>query len=306
MKDNLLEMSQLQTLLAVTRAGSFSKAAENLRVTQSAISQSVKNLENKVDVKIFNRNGKKISLTQEGEKLFDLAKEVVLRIEDTLDEIHVDKNEMSGNIRIGTLNGVGKTWLGSQMLDFSQDYPDVSVSVVMDKHDVMVKQFERNLLDFLLLPEYAIPNVGEKVLITEEQSTFVFHEKFKDLLSGDLQFDVLNKIPLVLFEENDPLFLQWCRMCFGMVPKKIRPKFTINSHGYILKAVAEGLGAAVVPTHVLKRSSQRDRILTLGEQYVVKNYKFYLVYHKESLDIFRFKKLIDVLTKKLDPFDDRS
>lgn len=69
----MIETSQLQTLVAVTKAKSFSKAAEDLHVTQSAISQSIKNLERKIDVKLFKRSGKKVVLTQEGEKLYGLA-----------------------------------------------------------------------------------------------------------------------------------------------------------------------------------------------------------------------------------------
>ncbi len=107
----MIETSQLQTLVAVARAKSFSKAAEDLNVTQSAISQSIKNLENKIEVKLFKRSGKKVVLTPEGEKLFSLAAAFLTNLDDTLEEIQHDKDEMSGKVRIGTLIGVGKSWL---------------------------------------------------------------------------------------------------------------------------------------------------------------------------------------------------
>jgi DNA-binding transcriptional LysR family regulator len=61
----MIETSQLHTLVAVAKSRSFSKAAEELNVTQSAISQSIKNLETRIDVKLFKRTGKKVVLTPE-------------------------------------------------------------------------------------------------------------------------------------------------------------------------------------------------------------------------------------------------
>lgn len=302
MKDTLLETSQLQTMVAVAHAGSFSRAAENLHVTQSAISQSIKNLESKVDVKLFNRSGKKIGLTNEGEKLYKMAKDMLTRMEDVLEELHVDKNSMSGKVRIGTLNGVGKSWLAHKILNFSQAHPDISLSLVMDKQENLVRQFEKNVLDFLVLPEYALPTNGEKVFITEEKSTLVFPASNPFGIDENINLEKLSTIPLVWFEDDDPIFQQWCRMRFGAPLKKAKPRFTINSHGYLLHAVAQGLGAAVIPTHVLNRSSQKEKVKTLGEEYEVSNYSFYLVYHKEVLDILRCKKIVEILLSDENPF----
>ena len=128
----MIETSQLQTLVAVARARSFSKAAEDLSVTQSAISQSVKNLESKIGVKLFKRSGKKVVLTQEGEKLYAIAASFLGHLGDTLIEIQHDKDSMSGKVRIGTLIGVGKSWLAPELLNFSKDYPELSISISLE------------------------------------------------------------------------------------------------------------------------------------------------------------------------------
>ena len=119
----MLEISQLQTLVAVAKENSFSKAADELGVTQSAISQSIKNLETKLGVTLFNRLGKKAVLTNEGEKLHQLASTFITQLNNTVDEIRHDKDKMSGPIRIGTLTGIGKSWLGYEMLALSESFP---------------------------------------------------------------------------------------------------------------------------------------------------------------------------------------
>ena len=144
----MIETSQLQTLVAVTKAKSFSKAAEDLHVTQSAISQSIKNLERKIDVKLFKRSGKKVVLTQEGEKLYALAQNFLSQMEETLDEITDDKTSMSGVVRIGTLTGIGKSWLAPLMLQYGSENKDLTVSINLGFQENLVREFENYRLDF--------------------------------------------------------------------------------------------------------------------------------------------------------------
>lgn len=297
----MIETSQLQTLLAVSKAKSFSKAAEDLRVTQSAISQSIKNLEKKLDVKIFRRSGKRVILTPEGEKLYSLANDFLSQIEDTLEEIKHDKESMSGKVRIGTLTGIGKSWLAPELLDFSDVHPELTVSLQLGFQEDIVKKFNNYRLDILILPEDCIPQSGEKLLLSEERSTLVFPNNSEFKIHKDTTLEELSKFPTILFEQGDPLYFNWCRKRFGKNPKKINTRFVVNSHRSMLQAVQKGLGVAVVPNHVLGRSFYRDKVATLGKGYDVSNGKFYIIYHKESSDMMRIKKTIERLVSVSNP-----
>lgn len=300
----MIETSQLQTLVAVARAKSFSKAAEDLSVTQSAISQSIKNLENKIEVKLFKRSGKKVVLTQEGEKLFSLASNFLGNLGDTLEEIQHDKESMSGKIRIGTLTGVGKSWLAHEMLEYAKKWDDLTVQITLGFQEDLVRAFENYRLDFLILPEESLPTVGEKTLLSEEISTVVYPKDADfDIDAEDLKLEDLSRIPTILFEEEDHLLQKWSREIFGKFPKKLNVRYIINSHGNMLQAVQEGMGMAVVPKHVLSRSYFKDKVNTLGEKYEVSNGKFYIVYHKGSEDLLRVQSTLSVLTKSENPLN---
>ncbi|EQC48066.1 LysR family transcriptional regulator [Bacteriovorax sp. Seq25_V] len=298
----MIETSQLHTLVAVARAQSFSKAAEELGVTQSAISQSVKNLENKLEVKLFKRSGKKVVLTGEGEKLFTLASNFLSHLDEALVDIQNAKNTMSGTVRIGTLIGVGKSWLAPELLSFAKEYPELSVSISLGFHEELIREFENYRLDFLILPEGALPTVGEKKLLSEETVTLVYPKGNPFGITKDMTIDDLAKIPTVLFEREDQLFQNWCRAKFGKLPKSKNVKYTINSHGNMLQAVREGLGIAVVPNHVLKRSFYKEQVETLGNFFDVDHGKFYLVYHKDATELVRIKKTLERLTSEKNPF----
>lgn len=299
----MIETSQLQTLVAVTEAKSFSKAAENLGVTQSAISQSIKNLEGKLEVTIFKRSGKNIVLTPEGERLYHFGKHFIAEMIETLDELQSDKDTMKGKVRIGTLTGVGKSWLAHEIVDYAKENPELRLSVRMGHQEELLADFENNLLDILVLPEDDLPAHGERQFFLEEKSTLVFPKDNKNFtFKSKLTLARLEELPIVLFEKEDHLFFKWCRTKFKSTPKKMNICFTVNSHGHMLQAVHEGLGIAVVPNHVLNRSYFKDKVSTLGDEFEITSGKLFIVYHKESENLMRIKSTLDRLLSHRDTF----
>jgi DNA-binding transcriptional LysR family regulator len=297
----VIETSQLSTLVAVARAKSFSKAAEDLHVTQSAISQSIKNLENKLEVKLFKRSGKKVVLTPEGEKLHTLAQSYLTQMEDTLQEIHHARDSMSGRVRIATLTGIGKSWLAPEMLQFAAENPELTVSIELGFQEDLVSAFENFRYDFLVLPEETLPTVGERKLIGEERSVLVYPDSPDFKIGPSITLEELSKLPTVLFqEEGDGLYLKWCRERFGRVPQKINKRYIINSHGNMLQAVQKGLGVAVVPQHVLKRSYYKDKVKMFSDQ-EVSNGRFFVVYHKDAQELLRMRKTLERLLDVKNP-----
>jgi DNA-binding transcriptional LysR family regulator len=301
----VIETSQLQTLVAVAKAKSFSRAAEALHVTQSAISQSIKNLENKVGVKLFKRSGKLVVLTPEGEKLYGLGSNFLMQMDDTLHEILFDRDTMTGKVRLGTLTGIGKSWVAPIMLNYTEKHPKLTVSVTLGFSEDLVRDFENYRLDFLILPEDALPTIGEKVLLGEERSTLVYPDSDKFNLHNEMTLEELASYPTVLFEEEgDHLYMKWCKEIFGRTPKTINSRYVINSHGNMLQAVERGYGVAVVPKHVFGRSYYKDKVREFDPERAVTNGKFYLVYHKNSEQLMRIKSTLEELISVKNPFTD--
>ena len=299
----MIETSQLQTLVAVAKARSFSKAAEVLGVTQSAISQSIKNLESKLEIKIFKRSGKAVVLTAEGERLYQLGEHFITQMEETLDKLRDDRDEMTGKVRIGTLTGIGKTWLAREIVNYAKENPHLQLNVRMGHQEDLIADFEMNKLDILIMPEDDLPVIGEREFFLEEVSTLVAPLDFKNQFENKkFTLAELETIPTILFEQNDHLFLKWCRSKFSSLPKKLNVRFSVNSHGHMLQAVHMGLGVAVVPNHVLNRSYFKDKVLALGKDYEVPSGKLFVVYHKESENITRIKTTIERLLSHRDSF----
>jgi DNA-binding transcriptional LysR family regulator len=222
---------------------------------------------------------------------------------DTLDEIKHDKESMSGKIRIGTLTGLGKSWLSPQLLEVASKNRELDIHITLGFQEDLVREFNNYRLDILILPEDSLPQKGERVLIAEEKASLVYPKKGDYGIDQKITLEEFAQFPTVLFEHDDPLYMNWCRKKFGRVPRKVNAKFVVNSHGNMLMAVNMGIGVAVIPNHVLERSYYRDKVQTLGQNFEVSNGKFYLLHHKGALDFVRFRYVIDWLKNGPNPFN---
>ena len=291
----MFETSQILTFSIVARHRNFSEAANILNVTQSAVSQSIKNLESKLGVILFKRTGKEVMLTSAGEIFLKFSDDFMRQMDETMERMKDDKNLMQGSVRIGTLTGIGKSWLAHEMVVLSEKFSDIRVSLSMGNVDELLNKFERNQLDILILPEEDGPHNAEKEFLFDEKSVFVFSENHVSEIKDGISIGLLEKLPLIFFENEDHLFFKWCKSKFNQIPKKLNIKFSVNSHGHMLEAVFHGLGMAVVPNHVFNRSYFKDKLHTLGEDYDHTTAKLYVFYQKESQEIIRIKRTIEFL-----------
>jgi DNA-binding transcriptional LysR family regulator len=289
----MIETSMLQVLIALSHNENISKAAEELNVTQSAVSQALKNLEAKVGFPIITRQGKSVQLTDQGLRLAKVAKQYFRRIEETIEQIHLENHEIKGKLHVGSLYGLGKTWLSSRMLGFLSTYPELEVKLSMDFPENIVKKFEQHEIDCLIMPDYLVPAFAEKKTLHDEYTTLVFSDKFKITKNTELK-DLIN-LPIIFYETNDPNFYRWCREKFGVVPRNIKPRLVVNSFGQMLQAVNEGLGIAVVPTHVLKRSHLKSKVNTVGKEFEIFSNKVSFAYHADEAQSYKIKELYKYL-----------
>jgi DNA-binding transcriptional LysR family regulator len=289
----VVESSALQVLVALSRSENISKAAEELNVTQSAVSQALKNIEGKVGFPIVARQGKSVVLTENGLRLAKVAKQFFSRIEETIEQIHLENSQIKGKVHVGSLYGLGKTWLSTRMMDFMTAYPDLEVRLSMDFPETVIKKFEQHEIDCLIMPDHLVPQFAEKIDLHSEHTTLVFPDKMKITKDTELK-DILAQ-PIIFYENNDPNFYRWCREKFGVVPRNIRPRLVVNSFGQMLQAVSAGLGVAVVPTHVLKRSHIKDKVKTAGKDFEIFSNKVSFAFHPDEAQSYKIKELYKFL-----------
>lgn len=288
------ESSHLQVLVALSQSESISQAATSLSVTQSAVSQTLKTLESKVGFPLLARHGKNVTLTEPGRKLAKVAKQYLRRVEETIDQIHQEAQEIRGTMNVGTLAGLGKSWLSARIIDFLAEHPELEMKISMDFPENLIRRFERGDLDALILPDYQVPAWAEKWVLHEEHTVLVFPDSKDYKITEKTELKDLLENPILMFEENDPLFFRWCQERYKAMPRSFKTRLVVNSFGQLLQGVYDGLGMAVVPTHVLARSYYRDKIKSLKGSEVFNN-TICFACRVEEADTLKVKGLYDYL-----------
>ena len=123
-----MTLTQLNILKTVVETESFTKTADALHITQSGVSHSIASLEDELEIKLVKSNKRSVSLTEAGEKIYILAKDILSRIDSSKEEISALKNLQTGKLKLGCFQSVSVRILPGVLKVFKQKYPGIEVS----------------------------------------------------------------------------------------------------------------------------------------------------------------------------------
>ena len=126
-----LDLDQLKTFVAIAETGSFTRAAEAVFKTQSAVSMQMRRLEERIGKPIFARDGRASRLTEDGERLLSYARRMVRLSEETIAAF--DETELSGSVNLGTPDDYADRFLPEILARFARSNPRVEVSVICEQ-----------------------------------------------------------------------------------------------------------------------------------------------------------------------------
>ncbi|MBN68881.1 MAG: hyalin [Gimesia sp.] len=207
-----MEVDQLRYFLRVAERGNFTRAAEELNISQPALSRSIQKLEEELGQPVFERKTRSVALTDAGTLLQSRAQQILALIEDTKAEISDDGR--SGQIRIGAIPTIAPFFLPNLLRQFSTEFPAASIIVQEDTTDHLLKRCTQGEIDLAIL---ALP-VPAKYLEIEE----LFQEELLLVLPPDhplvnkpqIRLNDIKSLPFVLLDEAHCLsdnIVSFCR-----------------------------------------------------------------------------------------------
>src|SRR3989440_7410330 len=154
----LLDVDQLRTFIAIAETGSFTRAADIVHKTQSAVSMQMKRLEERLDRAIFARDGRASKLTEDGERLLDYARRIVkLNVE----TIAAFSDELTGRVRLGVPDDYADRYLPEIMARFSRAYPGVELTVTCEPSVELFQRIDANDLDLAIVTDCGSARASE-------------------------------------------------------------------------------------------------------------------------------------------------
>ncbi len=235
----------------------FSKAAENLFISQSAVSQNIKNLEKELETELFIRSTKNVQLTEAGSLLFEHIEPAFNLIKNGEKSIRKINALERGEIHIGANDTISKDYLLPYLKKFHQLYPEIQIQITNRTSSTCIDLLKQNKVD-LIISNLPNPKITEQM---EEQEIFSFNDifiagsEFKDLINKEIKMEELKNYPLLMLEAKTTTrkFLEKALSELGI---EIEAAVELGSVDLLIEMTKIGLGIALVPEYCLNLKAE--------------------------------------------------
>ena len=191
-----------RVFISVAEKLSFSKAANELNITQPAITRHIRELEERYKVSLFERKGNKIYLTKAGEKVYNSYKEIAQLYRALEFEISQMHNSVSGEFRIGASSTISQYVIPKIIASFHKRYPQISIYLINGNSFEMERQLEENIIDIALVENITSqPGISYRDFL-EDELIVVAGKDSVYAKQNTISKEDLIKIPIVLREQG--------------------------------------------------------------------------------------------------------
>jgi DNA-binding transcriptional LysR family regulator len=291
----VLDWDRVRVFRGVAQAGSFTRAAETLGLSQSAISRQIGALEEDLGMPLFHRHARGLVLTEQGDLLFRAARDMRMRLETTRARLVETSERPTGKLKITTTVGLGSLWLSQRIAEFLDLYPDMTVELLLSNEELDLAMREADV--GLRLRRPAQPDLIQRRLFTVHFHIYASMEYIKRFGEPKTLED-LDDHRLLSFGGDQPSYLLAMHYLStaGREGREPRPYHGVVNNISALKLLVEtGAGISVLPDYVADGQTRMTRILREVDLPALDSY---IVYAEEMRSVARVQAFRDFLVAK--------
>lgn len=277
---------------------SISKAANKLLISQPAVTWQIKSLEEQLNITLFTRTKKGVSLTEEGKVLFEYVKQGVKSFTNGENMLTNIKNLDYGTISIGASATVSKYVLMPYLEKFHERYPNIEIKIVNALTESLIKDLRNGNLDMLVLN---LPMNETKDLkiqkVMNVQDIFVGNKRYYELTKGNIKLEELNNYPL-LFQKRPSNTRTFLDNYLKKNNTILIPKTEIVSYNLIMDFVKSGFGIGYATKEFVKDDLNKSLFEIKVTPKIPTRYIGIATLNK-TIPNYSVKKLIDLMVNNI-------
>ncbi len=234
-----LDIDQLQTFIAIVDSGSFTKAADKVYKTQSAVSMQMRRLEERIGKQLFIKDGRGNRLTVEGEKLLNYARRIIRLNNEAIAAF--DDNRLEGTLRIGTPDDYADRYMPEIIGRFAKTHPNVELYIVCEPSVDLAERMHKGELDIALVTH----NPRERISDVVRTEPLCWVSSANHPIRDDAP------VPLAV-GRRDCAWRQLACSALDAVGREHQILFTSWSCTVVASAVLAGMAVSVMPESALR------------------------------------------------------
>ncbi len=270
-----MDLNKIQIFIMVAKTNSFTLAAEDLGMTKSKISRQVKELEQDLEIQLFHRTTRRISLSQAGQKLYSICEPLVSELELSERKVKSFELEPSGILTVTFPSALGMKLFSNITNEFSKKYPKVQLDVILSDNveDLVGKGIDCAIRGGVLEDSSIIC----RHLFSCQRGLFASPQYLEDN-STPRQANDLLKLDWVAFKP-------WRQNKIKLLGPSGVEKLAISKHDmsvnsllFLQQALKDDVGVGVLPSYLSDQSEAQGELVRVLPDYKLDDLDFYLVY----------------------------
>lgn len=252
----------------VARWENISAAAQHLFISQSAVSQSIKQLEDQLQVRLFSRSTKGVYLTSEGKILLEYVTRALGLIQSGEEKLAQSRQLLTGELIIGASDTVTKTYLVSRLEAFHRDYPDIRIRILNGTSQMVLEYLHSGQVDIAFATEPPNPQAYQMRHCVDTHTIFVAAPDYPCDFSHAYTMQEIAALPLILLERkaSSRLYLEQIFQQNGLT---FHPEIELGSHNLLISLARIGLGVACVTEEFSRSGLDRGVIRPLKTAFTI-------------------------------------
>ncbi|MFC0219639.1 DNA-binding transcriptional LysR family regulator [Pseudochelatococcus lubricantis] len=290
-----MDWDKVRIFYTVAEAGSFTRAGEDLGLSQSAVSRQVSALERELKAPLFHRHARGLILTEQGELLFRAARDMTMRLESTRARLSESRERPSGTLRVTTTPGLGTHWLTPRLGEFMDIYPDIRIELILTDDELDLSMREADVAIRLRQPVQG--DLIQRRLFTVHFHVYASTEYLKRFGQPERLSDLDNH-RILSFGGSAPHYLlavHWLATAGRDTRDQRNYHLLVNNVTSLKKAVEKGAGLAVLPDYIVEPGLGLVQLLSDVE---MPSLDSYLVFPEEMKNVARVQVFRDFLIGK--------
>ncbi|EMS78205.1 LysR family transcriptional regulator [Desulfotignum phosphitoxidans] len=289
-----MDLYHLKTFFTLAKIRNFTRTADHLHITQSAVSHAVKKLETSIDASLIDRKSRDLALTDAGKILFRSCEKIFYELEKTDQDLAGLKKQTPLTIRVGATVEFGTTILINHINAFLEEFPDFHIDFLFSHH--LLEPLRQDTVDLIIDCE---PHMGENL-----EKIHLFQEQYVTIAAPEFiqkkQITCLDDLARVRILSMDK-DLDWWRNFMGAIPSDkrdcLKQVMQINHIRGIINGAVSGLGIGFVPKYTVMEELKKSILMDPFPHITPAADDFHIFIKKERMGFEKNRQLITYLTR---------
>ena len=292
-----MEIRQLQTFVQAAQLESFSKTAEMLGYSQSAITVQMRLLETELNTRLFDRMGKRVVLTPQGREFLKSANKILYEVNKASKSMN-EERELTNPLHVGTIESLCTAKFPRILSEFHSLHPRVNLQITIDSPEKLIRMMEHNELDLIYILD--TPRWDEnwvKVMELAEPVVFVASAASKFAGKDRLVLDDILQEPFFLTEKHAN-YRQALDQQLALRRQSISPVLEISHTAFIIRMLELNQGLSFLPYFAVEQDIYKHRIITLDVKDIHISMYRQIFYHKNKFRTREMEEFIRLADKR--------